>query len=113
MSERAVRLGVAVLTFGVVNEPPRDALAAMFPLLHEEAVDIWRDGDDADRDIANACLLAEAELRTREWDALGTLLAAIPPGGDYWDVQYLPAPDAIPALQALGTLGWFSVEEEE
>lgn len=41
-----------------------------------------------------------------QWQALERLLGAIPSGGTYQDVQFLPRHLMVPALRDVATLGW-------
>jgi hypothetical protein len=72
---RAGRLGTSMLMFGLVGEKPRDAMrgAVAAQLLTANEMDAWREGDDEDTAIANACLAIERELREAEWAALELL----------------------------------------
>jgi hypothetical protein len=72
---RANRLGTSILTFGLVGEKPRDGMrgATQARLLTAAGMEAWREGDDEDTAIANACLAVERELRESEWAALELL----------------------------------------
>jgi hypothetical protein len=63
--------------FGLVGEKPRDGMrgAAQARLLTAAGMEAWREGDDEDTAIANACLAVERELREVEWAALELLNA--------------------------------------
>lgn len=75
MSERADRLGVSLFMFGLVNQPPREAMAATWPLLTVEQIALFRDLTEEDISLANACLEVEAERRSLQWTALELLSA--------------------------------------
>jgi len=80
MSEdRAERLGISMLIFGLVLEPASAALAALaeVPLLTEGELEIWREGDDEDIALTNACLQVEYGLRAEQWRALMLLDIAL------------------------------------
>lgn len=73
--ERAERLGVTMLLFGLVREPARDALQGSkdTELLTHEEVEAWRSSDDEDLRLGQACIEAEFELREHQWQALELL----------------------------------------
>lgn len=73
--ERAERLGVTMLLFGLVREPARDALQGSkdTELLTHEEVEAWRSSDDEDLRLGQACIEAEFELRDHQWQALELL----------------------------------------
>jgi len=110
---RAERLRVGMLWWGLVREPSRDALKAGASLIGSVGYEELCAGDEEDVALINACLGAEWELRNRHWRALEQLLAAIPPGGSYEEVVYLPRQRALPALRALATLRWLGDGPEE
>jgi hypothetical protein len=101
---RARRLGVALATFGVVNEPPRDAMLATWPLLSPEARAAWQEGDDEDVHLANACLEVERELRDREWSVLQTLLSLMPP--EHMAAIEIPSAHYLMACRFALDIGW-------
>lgn len=74
MSDRADRLGAAMLLFGLVGEPAADALTRQPPLLTRDEWAAWRATDDDDVALARACLTAEHELREVGWGWLEFLL---------------------------------------
>lgn len=73
--ERAERLGVTMLLFGLVREPARDALQGSkdTELLTHEEVETWRSSDDEDLRLGQACIEAQFELRDHQWQALELL----------------------------------------
>lgn len=111
MTDRADRLGVAMLAFGLVRERPLEALrsSAECALLTADELDAWRECDDEDLALAQACLVAEFELRARQWDALERLGAALSNGsGETTDerVATMPEADAREALRSALALNW-------
>ena len=103
---RAERLRVTLFMFGELH--------AEFGVMYDDAVPRLSRGEHAlfqsttadDLALSNACLDLEYALRLREWGALETLLAALPPGGALADVYDLPAEQALPALHAAHVCGW-------
>ncbi len=67
--ERAERLGVTMLLFGLVREPARDALQGSkdTELLTHDEFEAWRSSDDEDLRLGQACIEAEFELREHQW----------------------------------------------
>jgi hypothetical protein len=59
-----------------------------------------------DRALAEACLDAQRDLLRRKWEALETLLGAIPPGGDLESIYEQPADRALPAIKGAQICGW-------
>jgi hypothetical protein len=80
LTERADRLGAAVLLLGLVRQPAVEAVdaAAEVDLLTADEWDAWRSADETDLRIAHACLVAQYEQRAREWAALELVLADRP-----------------------------------
>lgn len=125
MSDRAERLAAALLIFGLVDEPPADALAALesCPLLTPAEIEAWRDADEQDAALMRACLELEHELRDAQWAALAVLDLALhgppvetrieagPPGGNGPSCD-APCPDLVRveradlARMASFVLGW-------
>jgi len=131
---RAATLGSAMLIFGLVREPAREALDALedVPLLTAEEWEAWREGDDEDLRITRACLDAEYELRANQWIALDMLGVALSPpspaerGYDPAGAAEQPdgAPQGLPpgrvwverrelAALASAILGWDTTAPEE
>jgi len=77
VTERADRLGAAVLLLGLVRQPAVEAVdaAAEVGVLTIEQWDAWRSADETDLHIAHACLVAQYEQRAREFAALELVLA--------------------------------------
>lgn len=100
-----------MLVFGVVREPPGEALASAVEAgaITADELDTWRDCDDEDIALAQACLVAEFEARARQWSALERLGAALSNGiGETTDerISTMPEADAREALRSALTLNW-------
>ena len=111
MSERADRLGAAMLTLGLVREPAESALQALedTPLLTGDEWDAWRALEPDDIALVHACLIAGFELRDRQWSALEAIGTAFAAGeGDTPEerIATMPADDSRRALLATYALGW-------
>jgi hypothetical protein len=108
---RAERLRVAIR----VLEATDDFAAGMYPepapAVGSHDVALFRTASPEDTLLAQACLDAERDLRRRQWDAMETLLGALPPGGSLDDVYGLPAEQALPALSAAHLCGWLREAE--
>lgn len=78
---------------------------AAYPLTRHQSLLLAWTGDE-DFALAAALLDAERTATTRQWDALERLLAAVPRGGTYEEVLYLPRERARAALRDLFALGW-------
>jgi hypothetical protein len=103
---RAERLRVAMHVLDVLPDFNAGMYPEPAPLLPVEDVGLYQTGSVEDRSLALSCLAAERDLRRREWGAVETLLAAIPPGGSIEDVYDLTAAQALPALRAAQVCGW-------
>jgi hypothetical protein len=110
-ADRADRLGATMRLLGVVYEHPEDAITGSneAELLTEDEWSAWRRVDDVDVELASACLIAEYELRNRQWDALERLGAAL----STIDVSPLTEDEARGALTAVIELGWALAPPEE
>lgn len=112
MSGRADRLGASLVMFGLVNQPPREAMEASFPLLSMEAKKALRDVTAEDIALSNACLTVEREHRARQWAALEAFGAAW--AGGEGEIETMDADDARAALRAAYELGWnFAAPDQE
>jgi hypothetical protein len=114
VAERAERLRLSLLMFGLVREEPNAALEGVRDtgLLTPAEWDVWRQSDDADLELANACLAAAQEVRRREWEAFERLLARITPSeGDLTNrMLRLSFADFLAAVRDLDRLGWIDDE---
>lgn len=108
---RAERLRVGLLLFGLVYEPPSDAIdgACATELLTAEEWEEWREADEEDLALAAACLGVEYGLRARQWSALQRLGELHAAGeGDDAEARWLSLPDRDVAevLRHASALGW-------
>lgn len=110
-ADRADRLGATMRLLGVVYEHPEDAITGSneAELLTEDEWSAWRRTDEVDLCLANSCLIAEYELRNRQWNALERLGAALSTG----DAATMPEEEARKALAAVIELGWTLAPPEE
>jgi hypothetical protein len=107
---RAERLRVAVHVIDAAPDYEAGLYREARPLVSRHDTWLFQTCSADDQLLALACLDAERDMRRREWAALETLLAAIPPGGDLWDIYNLPEPQMLPALRAASECGWLREE---
>jgi hypothetical protein len=103
---RAERLRVALAVLDFLPDYEAGRYPDTRPLIGEGDVGLFLTCSVEDRQLAEACLQAERDLRRREWGAVEALLGAIPSGGSIGDIYDLPAEQAIPALRAAQVCGW-------
>jgi hypothetical protein len=105
---RAERLRVAIRVLDAADDFAAGVYREPQPFVPAHDAALFQTASEEDRLLAEACLAAERDLRRREWSAVETLLAAIPPGGNLEDVYGLPAAEALQALRAAQICGWLN-----
>jgi hypothetical protein len=103
---RAERLRVGTALLDIAEDMDAGLYPEPRPLFAGHDLALARTLSSRDRALAQACLDLNRDMLCREWEAVGAVLAVIPPGGTISDIYDLPAGQALPALRAAQACGW-------